>query len=243
MSKTILITGASMGIGAETAKILAPGNTILVHYNSSRAAAEQVAADVAQRGGTAELYQADLTQRAGCFKLFEDVSRAHDHLDVLVNNAGALVKRFLVADFEWEAMETIFALNVYSVMQLSSLFIPLLRQGSDPGIVNLTSIAQRTGAPTSTVYGAAKSAIDSFTRGLARELAPEVRVNAVAPGIIDTPFHDVVTSQERMETAKAQTPLQRHGRPIHVALAIAMLIENDFMTGETIDVNGGLFMR
>ncbi len=165
MSKTILITGASLGLGAETARQLAKDNTIIIHYNSSKGQAEQVAADVEQLGGKTQLVQADLGTREGCFKLFEEVSQSFDHLDVLINNAGALIKRFEIKDFEWDTMQQIFALNVYSVMQLSSLFIPLLEKGTDPNIVNLSSIAMRTGAPTATVYGAAKSAIDSFTRG------------------------------------------------------------------------------
>lgn len=243
MSKTILITGASLGIGAETARQLAPGNTIIVHYNTSRNEAEAVAAEVVQRGGHAQLVQANLLERAGCFKLFEEVSASYDHLDVLINNAGALGKRFLVRDFDWDTMERVFALNVYAVMQLTALCIPLLEKGSSPCIINLTSIAQRTGAPTSTIYGAAKSAIDSFTRGLARELAPQIRVSAVAPGIIETPFHEIATPQERMDAAREQTPLGHHGKPEDVAMAIVMLIANNFITGETIDINGGLFMR
>ena len=99
------------------------------------------------------------------------------------------------------------------------------------------------GAPTATIYGGAKSAIDSFTRGVAKELAPDIRVNAVAHGVIETPFHDKVSTPERLQTFKNDTPLKTNGQAIHIVMAIKMLIENDFITGETIDVNGGLFMR
>ncbi len=109
--------------------------------------------------------------------------------------------------------------------------------------MNTTSIAARHGAPTATLYGAAKGAIDSFTRGMAAELAPAIRVNAVAPGVIDTPFHERYSTPERMKKFLENTPLKRNGRPADVARAIRFLIENNFITGETIDVNGGLFMR
>jgi 3-oxoacyl-[acyl-carrier protein] reductase len=140
-------------------------------------------------------------------------------------------------------MQRVFSLNTFSTMLLSSLFLPLLERGTNPCIVNVTSIAARNGAPTATVYGAAEGAIDSFTRGVAAELAPKIRVNAVAPGVIDTPFHERYSTPTRMEKFRENTPLKHHGKAIHVARTILFLIENDFITGETIDVNGGLFMR
>jgi 3-oxoacyl-[acyl-carrier protein] reductase len=243
VSKIILITGASTGIGAGTARYLAKDNTIIVHYNSSKNEAEKVAEEVVSNGGKAHLVRADLATKDGCVALIENVSQTVDRLDVLVNNAGGLIKRHQTRAIEWELMERIFSLNVFSVMQLSSLCIPLLESGAQPCIINITSMAIRLGVPTSTIYGAAKSAIDAFTRGMARELAPTIRVNAVAPGIIDTPFHEKVTSPDQMERWKEATPLKMFGQSIHVAMAIKMLIENDFMTGETIDVNGGLSMR
>lgn len=243
MSKIVLITGASTGIGAETARQLAPDNTIVVHYNASQAEAEKVAAEVGQLGGQAHLVQADVATEAGCGAIVDYVGQNFDRLDVLVNNAGGLIKRQPATDLEWDLMERIFALNVFSVMKLSSGCIPLLKKGAQPCIVNLTSIAIRHGAPTATIYGAAKSAIDSFTRGLAKELAPDIRVNAVAPGVIETPFHEKVSSPEQMKTFRENTPLKMNGKASHVAMAIKMLVENDFMTGETIDINGGLFMR
>jgi 3-oxoacyl-[acyl-carrier protein] reductase len=128
-------------------------------------------------------------------------------------------------------------------MMVSRLAIPLLEKGENPSIVNLSSIAIRTGAPTATIYGAAKGAVDVFTRGLAKELAPAIRVNAVAPGFIRTPFHDKVSTPQIMETSRQNTPLKRLGEAEQVAEAIRFLVESDFITGETIDVNGGLFMR
>ena len=243
MSKSILITGASTGIGAETARRLAEGNKIFVHYNSSREPADKVAADVREKGGQADLVQADLSKEDGCRALVQAVSENTDKLDVLVNNAGGLIKRQGVREYEWRLMEDIFALNTFSAMMVTSLCLPLLDKGEDPCIINISSVAMRHGAPTATIYGASKSALDSFTRGIAKELAPGIRVNAVAPGVIITPFHDNVSTPEQIEAWREGNPLKKNGDPAHIAKAIEFIINNDFINGETLDINGGLFMR
>jgi len=243
MAKTILITGASTGIGAATARHLATGNEIIVHYNSSQAAAETVAATVNDAGGRSHFVQADLTTEDGCRKVASFAADQCGKLDALVNNAGGLIRRQAADALEWQLIYDHFALNTFSTMQMSSLCVPLLKKGENPCIVNLTSIAVRHGAPTATIYGAAKGALDTFTRGLAKELAPTIRVNAVAPGVIETPFHDGVTPPERMAQFRDAAPLERNGQAEEIATAIAFLIDNLFTTGETLDVNGGLFMR
>jgi 3-oxoacyl-[acyl-carrier protein] reductase len=243
MSKTILITGASTGIGAATARHLAADNAVIVHYCSSRDAAEQVAKDVEAAGGKSHLVQADLATEAGCRGLAQFVAERCAKLDVLVNNTGGLVRRCPARELNWQLMLDSFALNTFSTMMLSSLCIPLLERGENPCMVNITSIAVRHGAPSATIYGACKGALDTFTRGLAKELAPTIRVNAVAPGVIDTPFHAHVTTPERMAEFKAAAPLKRIGQPEEIAAAVAFLIDNLFTTGETIDINGGWSMR
>ena len=243
MSKIILITGASTGIGAETARHLANGNKIVIHYNTSQQAAEEVAGEVEKLNGQAHLVAADLSTESGCQELFNAVAANTDRLDVLVNNAGGLIKRQSVREYEWKLMEEIFALNTFSAMMVTSLCIPLLDKGTDPCIVNISSVALRHGAPTATIYGASKAALDSFTRGIAKELAPTIRVNAVAPGVIVSPFHDKYSTPEQLEAWRDGNPLKKNGEPIHIAQAIKLVIENDFMNGETIDVNGGLYMR
>ncbi|MCS7306001.1 MAG: SDR family oxidoreductase [Thermoguttaceae bacterium] len=243
MARTILITGASTGIGAATALRLASDNDIVIHYNRSEEAARQVAQQVQQRGGRPLMVRADLSSQAGCQALAQAVAQQYGKLDVLVNNAGGLIERSPARQIRWELLEEIFRLNTFSAMYLTSLCIPLLEKGQDPSIVNITSIAIRHGAPTATIYAAAKGALDVFTRGLAKELAPTIRVNAVAPGVIDTPFHQKYTTPERLAQFRAQTPLGRLGLADEIAQAIQFCIENRFLTGETIDVNGGLFMR
>jgi 3-oxoacyl-[acyl-carrier protein] reductase len=243
MSKAILITGASTGLGAETARHLAAGNQIFIHYCASGEAAEKVAADVEANGGHPQPVQADLSKEEGCRALFKAVAAKADKLDALVNNAGGLIKRQPAREYEWRLMEEIFALNTFSAMMVTSLFIPMLEKGEDPNIINISSVAIRHGGPTATIYAASKAALDSFTRGLAKELAPRIRVNAVAPGVIVTPFHDKVSTPEQLEAWRKACPLQINGDPIHIARTIKFIMDNNFLHGETIDVNGGLFMR
>ena len=243
MSKIILITGASTGLGAATARLLAPQNKIIVHYYSSKEAAEKVAKDIEESGGEAFLIQEDLTSEEACIRLVREVANRYSKLDILINNAGGLIRRQAAQELEWKLMLETFSLNTFSTMKISSLCIPLLKKGEDPNIINISSIAMRHGAPSATIYGACKGAVDSFTRGLANELAPKIRVNAVAPGVIDTPFHKKVSTPEKMKKFKEATPIKRIGEAINIASTIKFLVENDFITGETIDVNGGLFMR
>ncbi len=243
MSKTILITGASTGIGAESARELAPDNDLILHYHSSDTEVESVAEQVKAQGGTAHVMQADLSNKEGTGKLFSLIEENFDHLDVLINNAGSMLERRNLEEVDWEFMEESFRLNVFSVVLLTRRCLPLLKKGTDPNIINLTSVAMRHGAPTATVYGATKGALDSFTRGWANELAPEIRVNAIAPGVIETPFHEKFSDSERMKKFAESAVLKRNGQAKHIASAINLLVHNDFITGETIDVNGGISMR
>jgi 3-oxoacyl-[acyl-carrier protein] reductase len=243
MPKVILITGASTGLGAETARHLAAGNEIFVHYNASEEPARKIAEEVEKRDGKAHLLQADLRTESGCRQLVQGVTAKTDKLDVLLNNAGGLIRRVPARECDWSLLEEVFALNTFSTMMLTSLCIPLLEKGDNPNIVNITSLAVRHGAPTATSYGAAKAAIDSFTRGAAKELAPAIRVNAIAPGVILTPFHDKVSTPEQLQAWLDMIPLKIHGEAKDIARAVEFVINTDFMTGETIDINGGQFMR
>lgn len=242
MARRILVTGGAVGIGAATARALAPGNRLLIHYNRSRDAAEALAQSLSNTAVDVHAAQADLTTDRGCEELHEAARTHLGALDGLVNNAGGMIERRSVGELTWEHLLDTFALNTLSTMRLTSLCRDLLESGDEACVVNVTSIAMRHGAPSATAYGAAKAAVDAFTRGAAKELAP-IRVNAVAPGMIDTAFHDRVTSEELMRRFVDATPLKCLGSAEMVASTIKFVIENEFMTGETIDCNGGLFMR
>ena len=242
MPKRILVTGGAVGIGAATARALAPDSRLLIHYNHSHAAAESLARSLADSAVEVHAVQADLTTDRGCEELHEAARTHLGALDVLVNNAGGMIERQSVGELTWQHLADTFALNTLSTMRLTSLCRGLLESGNGACVVNVTSIAIRLGAPSATAYGAAKAAVDAFTRGAAKELAP-IRVNAVAPGMIDTAFHDRVTSEAMLRGFVEATPLKSLGSPEMVAKTIKFVVENEFMTGETIDCNGGLFMR
>lgn len=242
--RTIFITGAGTGIGAETAKAMAAGNRLFLHYNQSADEIRNVKAEVERLGGSATLLRADISSEQACLALVRELASHTDHLDVLINNAGGLIRRQACDALEWDLMERIFALNAFSLMKISSLCVPLLRRSSDdPNIVNVSSVVIRHGGATATLYAAAKGAVDVFTRGLCKELAPHIRVNSVVPGVIDTPFHHKVSTPEQMAAWAAGNPLKRNGEPVHIAMAIRMIAENGFINGEALDVNGGLAMR
>ena len=242
-AKNIVITGAATGIGAAIARRLAAGNRLLLHYHSSADPADETRRAVQETCARVDVVKADLSVDEGCVSLFERIRERFDTLDVLVNNAGGMIERCAVGALGWQHLSQTFALNTFSTMRLTALCAGLLQSGTNPCVVNITSIAIRHGAPSATAYGAAKAAVDAFTRGAAQELAPRVRVNAVAPGIIDTRFHERVTPAAKMQQFLDSTPLKRLGGVDDVARTVEFLIESDFISGETIDCNGGLFMR
>jgi 3-oxoacyl-[acyl-carrier protein] reductase len=241
--RTVLVTGAGTGIGSEAARQLADGNHLVLHHHASADGARALQAELQARCASVVTVAADLTTDAGCLALGAAVGERFDALDVLVNNAGGMLSRRQVEALDWAHLLDTFTLNALSCMRITALCAPLLRRGNDACVVNVSSIAMRHGAPSATAYGAAKAAVDAFTRGAAKELAPDVRVNAVAPGIVDTRFHDRVTSAERMRQFVDSTPLQRVGTVLDVARTIRFLVDSDFITGETVDCNGGLSMR
>lgn len=239
----IVVTGASTGIGAATAKELAAGNTVFVHYNRSKNEAEAVAKAVESGGGTPILIQADLATDAGCGKLADEVKSHTDTLQVLVNNAGDLLERHSLEETTWDIATRTFELNVFSVMRVTALLLPLLKNADKANIINMTSVAARNGSPTAITYASAKGALDTYTRGCAKGLAPKIRVNAIAPGIILTPFHDKATPKDQLEKFLKSTPVGYAGQPEEIARAVRFILETPFMTGETIDINGGMNMR
>jgi len=145
-------------LGAATARLLAPQNKIIVHYYSSKEAAEKVAKDVGESGGEAFLVQEDLTSEEDCIRLVREVANRYSKLDILINNAKGLIRRQAAQELEWKMMLETFSLNTFSTMKISSLCIPLFKKGEDPNIINISSIAMRHGAPSAIIYGACKGA-------------------------------------------------------------------------------------
>ena len=245
--KSVLITGASTGIGAAVARGFGRcGARVGVHYHRSAEAAQQVAAAVRDAGGAAALLQGDVTEKADVARVIDAQIQEFGRLDVLINNAGDIVRRSAFEQLEDELIDRIIALNARSVVTACRLAVPhFLRQGHG-NIINTTSLAARqSGGPGSSIYTAAKGFAQSLTRFLAREYARHnIRVNAVAPGLIMTPLQDRSTTPEQLEAMARAIPMGRAGQPedcVGAYLFLATDALSDFITGATIDVNGGAY--
>jgi len=246
--RTALVTGAASGIGAAIARGLgAAGAHVVVHYNRNAEGAETVRAAVEGSGGSARVVQADLTDSGRAGALVEEAVSEDGGLDVLVNNAGDLVRRAEVADLTDEEFHRIMDLNITSVFAACRAAAPVMTKRGSGSIINLTSVAARNGGGGgSVVYATSKGAVSTFTRGLARELAPHgVRVNALAPGIITTPFHERHTKDEQMQTMLGAVPMGRAGEPeecVGAALFLASEAMSSYVTGQILEINGGQLM-
>lgn len=248
MTETILITGASRGIGAATALLAAKkGFAVGVNYFKNEKAAEGVVNSIIKAGGKAKAYQADVSNETEVIKLFEQFDSDFGQVTALVNNAGILENQSRVESLDLNRLERVIKSNIISCFLCSKQAIKRMstRNGGIGGaIVNVSSIASKTGSPHEYVdYAASKGAIDTFTIGLSKEVAEEgIRVNAVRPGFIYTDIHADGGEPGRVDRIKEKLPLKRGGTPEEVAQAIIWLLsgESSFSTGTFIDVAGGL---
>jgi 3-oxoacyl-[acyl-carrier protein] reductase len=240
-----LVTGASSGIGAAVGRAFgALGAHTVLHYHRNADGAKATQSAIEEAGGTASTRSADLSDSTQAAGLVEDVHAEHGRIDVLVNNAGDLVRRAPVAELTHDEYQRVLDLNVASVFSTCRQVVPLMQRRGAGAIVNITSVAARTGgAGGSVVYATAKGAVSTFTRGLAKEVAADgVRVNAVAPGIIVTPFHDRHTDDDQMAAMVGGIPMGRAGTPEECVGAVLFLASpalSGYVTGQTVEVNGG----
>ena len=238
-----IVTGASTGIGRAIAKALAgAGADVAIHYGSSREEAEETARAVESQGRRAFLVQADFRDPTAAGKAVEAaVNALGTPIDILVNNAGSLIGRSAVEEMDAELWQEVIALNLSSVFFAIKAALPYLRSGAR--IVNVSSVAARHGGgPGAFAYAAAKGGVMTLTRGLAKELASRnIRVNAIAPGVIETPFHDKFSTPELLETFRKGIPLGRLGTSEDCAGAVLYLVSPlaSYVTGQSIDINGG----
>lgn len=246
--KTALVTGASRGIGRATAIALAKAgaNRLIIHYNTHKSGIDETAEAIRQTGATAELIQGDLSTEAGIEKFCLTLVRADAAIDILINNAGSLVKRAKLVESTPELFDEIFTLNVKSAWFVSKAVAGGMIARKSGIIINISSIAARHGGGAgATLYSSAKAAVSCFTKGLAKELAPAgIRVNAVSPGTVDNHFHEVFSTPQMLEAMKTQTPAGTLGTNEEVADTIVFLCSDAarFIYGQTIEVNGGLYM-
>ncbi len=247
MTRIILITGGSRGIGAATAlQAAAEGYAVAVNYESNSLAADEVVRQIRQAGGTAITVQANVANEDQVLAMFAKVDAKLGRLTALVNNAGVVDQTSRVDAMSMARIKRMFDINVLGSMVCAREAVKRMstRYGGEGGaIVNVTSVAARLGAPGQYVdYAAAKGAMDVFTLGLAREVAAEgIRVNAVRPGIIDTDIHASGGLPDRARDLAPQVPMQRPGRADEVASSILWLLgqSSGYVTGSLLDVTGG----
>jgi 3-oxoacyl-[acyl-carrier protein] reductase len=246
--RTALVTGASSGIGAATAIIMADlGAAVAIGYHRNSKGAEETRDRIIANGGRAVAFAADLRNADDIRSLVANAADALGPIDILVNNAGSLVVRRGVRDVTEEQLDEILALNLKSAVLASQAVAGSMIERRSGAIINVVSIAGHTGGgPGAGAYAAAKAALTAYTKALAKELAPHgVRVNAVSPGVIDTPFHEVFSTPEMMRNFVATIPMARVGTAAECGTAIAFLASAaaGYIVGATIDVNGGQLMR
>ena len=246
--QTALVTGASSGIGAATAEVLAErGARVALGYHRNKTGAEETAARIRAAGGTAVTIGADVRVAADVTRLVREAVAALGPLDILVNNAGSLVERQKLAEVTEARWDDIYALNVRSVLLVSQAVVPSMLERRRGTIINVGSIAgHHGGGPGAGAYASAKAAVMAYTKSMARELAPHgIRVNGVAPGVIDTPFHEMFSTPEMLKTFASSIPLGRIGTALECGTVIAFLASPaaSFIVGEMIEINGGQLMQ
>ncbi|HEX8146110.1 MAG TPA: 3-oxoacyl-ACP reductase family protein [Pyrinomonadaceae bacterium] len=245
--KVALVTGASSGIGRATAVALAGcGAAVAVNFHRNESGAEAARAQIVNAGGRAAVVQADVTRSADVRALVARTAEELGPVDILVNNAGSLVERLKILELTEERWDEVIDLNLKSAFLCSQAVAASMMERRTGAIVNVSSIAGRNGGALGSIhYSTAKGGLITMTKGFAKELAPYgVRVNAVSPGVIDTPYHERFSTPEAMKAYVGGIPLGRVGTPGEVASVIAFLASDaaSYLSGETVEINGGMLM-
>ncbi len=246
--RVALVTGGATGIGGAISRAFGGARMkVAVHYLNGEAEAKEVAAAIRAGGGEALLLQRDITQPGAAEALVAESVRHFGRLDVLVNNAGGLVARKVLAELDDAFYDRVMDLNVRSLVHCCQAGAAAMRDSGGGSIVNVSSISARTGgSPGSSVYSSAKAFVSTFSRSLARELAPDkIRVNALSPGTIDTAFHQRHSTPDKLEATRKGIPLGRLGTVedcAGTALYLASEAMSGYVTGQVIEVNGGQLM-
>ncbi len=237
--KTIIVTGGAQGIGKAIVYELAKEkHNVILNYNKSEKEAKQIKDELTQQGYQVDIYHADITKRAEIDKMVAYAVQKYKKIDVLINNAGiSQIKTFAeITEKDWDQMINT---NLKSIFNTSQAVLSSMLQEQNGLILNISSIWGVIGASCEVHYSTAKAGMNGFTKALAKELGPSnIRVNAIAPGIIDTNMNRKL-SKEDVEQIKEGIPLAKIGKPEQIAKAVKWLIEDEYTTGQIISIDGG----
>lgn len=237
--KTVIVTGGSRGIGAAIVKLLAKnGYQVILNYNHSEEAAKQIKQQLALENINIEVFKADVSKREEVKKLIKFTLDKYKNIDVLINNAGIdQIKPFMdITDEDWNTMIQV---NLNSVFYCTQEALENMIHNKKGCIINISSIWGSTGASCEVHYSASKAAIDGMTKALAKELGlSNIRVNAIAPGLVNTEMNKDLTEEE-LEELKNEIPLGRIAEPEEIVNSVKWLIEDEYISGQIISVNGG----
>ncbi len=236
--KTVVITGAGRGIGFSVANSFADHGAKVIVHSGRKGTREKFA------NSCIEAIECDFTERSQVDKFIETVSSKTQTIDVLINNAGTMHGRFPASELTDTQYDDLVMLNQTSVVMVSRGLLPKLRSAKNASIINTVSISAKTGgSPGSSIYSSTKAFVSTYTKALARELAPEgIRSNAVSPGTIDTDFHSRYSSEEKLENTRKSIPLQKLGTPQDCTPAYLFLASNKlsgYIIGQILEINGG----
>ena len=242
--KAALVTGGTRGIGAAAAIALAKdGADVAIVGRTEDDDARQTRAAIQGLGRRCEIILADCAKPADCTRCVEETVKRLGGVDVLIHSAGGAVNGGLL-ELTPEAWQGAFDVHVHAIFHLCRAAIPHMKPRKEGAIILISSTAGKLATPSNIAYQAVKGAIPHITRGLAREFAPDnIRINCVAPGVIRTRFHDKMSAEQKKLNLEQRIPLKREGTSEQVADAILMLVKNDYITGDTVTIDGGLTMR
>lgn len=237
--KIAIVTGASRGIGREVAKELAEsGITVIANYNKSEEEAKKLQQELEEQNFKLEIFKADVSKREDVKKLVEYTIEKHGKIDILINNAG-ISEYKLFTDETDEDWDKLINTNLYSAFAMSQEVIPNMVHNKKGCIINISSIWGIVGGSLEVLYSISKAGLDGMTKALAKELGPSnIRVNSIAPGMINTKMNSKFTEKE-IEEIKEEIPLERLGDPQDIAKCIKWLIDDNYTTGQVISINGG----
>ncbi len=242
MGKVVVVTGGSKGIGAEIVKTLAnEGYKIVLNYNKSEENAKKIQEELFNEGIKIEIFKADVSKREEAKKLIKFALEKFNTIDILINNVGIAQEKIFtdITDTDWNYM---LQNNLNSAFYCTQEVVETMIHNKKGCIINISSIWGITGASCEVAYSTTKAAINGFTRALAKELGPSnIRVNAIAPGIIDTQMNSNLTAEE-LENIKNEIPLEKIGKPKDIAKCVKWLIEDEYTTGQIISINGGWYI-